>query len=107
MKKAKLTRDQYISMDNEVTRKKSLKMISSNFSEVAIVVRAPNLVDSEALYDLGATMIVPEDYEAGLQLGGAVLKSIGISEFEISRMKNRFRAGNYIMAMEEEEEALE
>jgi CPA2 family monovalent cation:H+ antiporter-2 len=93
-----------ISMDNEITRKKALKIISSTFSQVAIVVRAPNLMDAESLYDLGATIIVPEDYEAGLQLGGAVLKSVGISEFEISRMKNRFRAGNYTMAMGEEEE---
>ena len=93
-----------LSMDNEITRKKSLQLISSNFSHVAIVVRAPNLLEADVLYDLGATIIVPEDYEAGLQLGGAVLKSVGINEFEISRMKNRFRAGNYIMAMGSDED---
>jgi len=47
---------------------------------------------------------VPETYETGLQLGGAVLKSIGVSEFEVSRIKNQFRAGNYIRLPKQEDE---
>jgi len=31
------------------------------------------------------------------------LKSVGISENEVSRIKNQFRLGNYIMAQEKEE----
>lgn len=92
-----------LSMSNKVTYKKTLKLISSNFIQVAVVVRAPDLLDAEHLYEMGATFIVPEDYEAGLQLGGAVLKSIGVSEFEISRIKNRFRAGNYTMIISEDD----
>jgi CPA2 family monovalent cation:H+ antiporter-2 len=87
-----------IAIDNSVTIKKALKVISTNFPEVAIVVRAADLKNASELYENGATIIVPENYESGLQLGGAVLKSIGISEFEISRMKNQFRASNYVMA---------
>ncbi len=86
-----------IAIDNSVTIKKALRMISNNFPEVAIVVRAADLKNASELYEHGATIIVPENYESGLQLGGAVLKSIGISEFEISRMKNQFRASNYVM----------
>ena len=33
-----------------------------------------------------------------------MLKSIGISEFEVNRIKNQFRAGNYVMAKELEEQ---
>ena len=47
-------------------------------------------------------MIIPEDYETGLQLGGAVLKSVGISEQEINRIKAQFRLGNYVMAKRED-----
>lgn len=92
-----------LAIDNEVTAKKSLKIISTNFPELAVVVRTHDLKNAEKLYTAGATMIVPEDYETGLQLGGAVLKSVGISEFEISRIKNQFRAGNYIIAKQDDE----
>jgi hypothetical protein len=33
------------------------------------------------------------------------LKAVGISETEISRVKNQFRAGNYIMAKHDEDMA--
>lgn len=92
-----------LAIDNEVTIKKSLKVISHDFPEVAIIVRAHDLRNSADLYEAGATIIVPEDYETGLQLGGAVLKSVGISEYEISRIKNQFRAGSYVMAKYDED----
>ncbi len=92
-----------LAIDNEVTSKKALKVISHNFPDVAIIVRARGLRNSADLYEAGATIIVPEDYETGLQLGGAVLKSIGVSEYEISRIKNQFRAGSYVMAKVDED----
>ncbi len=93
-----------LAINNEITLKKSLKVISSNFPEVAIVVRAQDLTKAAELYEIGATMIVPEVYETGLQLGAAVLKSVGISEYEISRIKNQLRSGNYIAAKQDEDE---
>ncbi|MBP7190498.1 MAG: cation:proton antiporter, partial [Rickettsiaceae bacterium] len=92
-----------LTIDNEVTIKKALKVISSNFQNLAIIIRTHDLRNSSELYEAGATMIVPEDYETGLQLGGAVLKSVGISENEITRIKNQFRAGSYVMAQTDEE----
>jgi CPA2 family monovalent cation:H+ antiporter-2 len=70
---------------------------------LTVIVRAKDLSTSLQLYQAGAKVIVPETYETGLQLGGAVLKSVGISEFEVSRIKNQFRAGNYVLAKEQEE----
>ncbi|MDF2965653.1 MAG: Glutathione-regulated potassium-efflux system protein [Rickettsiaceae bacterium] len=93
-----------LAINNEVTLKKALKVISANFPEVAIVARAQDLNNASDLYELGATMIVPEVYETGLQLGGAVLKSVGISEYEISRIKNQLRSGNYLAAKLYEDE---
>lgn len=92
-----------LTIDNEITIKKSLKAISAHCKDVAIIARTHDLRNSSELYEAGATIIVPEDYETGLQLGGAVLKSIGISEYEISRIKNQFRAGSYVMAKSDEE----
>ena len=64
--------------------------------------RAEDLTNSKALYEAGATTIVPETYETGLQLGGAVLNAIGISEYEVSRIKNLFRAERYKRLPEDE-----
>jgi len=38
----------------------------------------------------------------GLQLGSAVLKSIGISEYEINRVKTQFRSGNYVVVKQDD-----
>lgn len=84
-----------ISLSNEVTLKKASRVISKAYPKLPIVVRSKDLSKATEFYDAGAKIIVPETYETGLQLGGAVLKAVGISEFEVSRMKNQFRAGNY------------
>lgn len=93
-----------ITISNQLTLKKSAKTISSLYPKVPIVVRAKDLSKSEELHSVGAQIIVPETYETGLQLGGAVLRSIGISELEISRIKNQFRSGNYLKLPKEPEE---
>ncbi len=92
-----------IAISNQVTQKKSLKTISKQYPELSIIVRSPDLRHSAELYEMGATIIVPEDYETGLQLGGAVLKALGINELEIARMKEQFRAGNYVITKQEED----
>lgn len=92
-----------IATDNQVTIKKTLRVISTNFPGLEVVVRAKDLRNSNELYESGATVIIPSDYEIGLQLGGAVLRSIGISEYEINRIKSQFRVGNYVTAQMDEE----
>lgn len=91
-----------LTMNNQVTIKKSLKTISSHFMDMQVVVKLKNLKNAREFYDLGATTIIPESYETGLQLGGTVLKLIGISEQEINRIKGQFRLGNYIAAKRED-----
>lgn len=87
-----------LTMNNEVTIKKSLRSICNNFSDRNVIVRLKSLKKAHEFYEAGATMIIPEDYETGLQLGGATLKSVGISEHEINRIKEQFRSGNYLVA---------
>lgn len=84
-----------LSLSNNITQKKAIKVINKKFPELCIIVKTPDLSNSHELYELGATMIVPADYEAGLQLGASVLKAIGISENQITRTKEQFRSGNY------------
>ena len=91
-----------LTMNNQVTIKKSLKTISGNYQDIPVVVKLKNLKNAREFYDLGATTIIPESYETGLQIGGIVLKNIGISEQEINRIKVQFRLGNYIIAKKED-----
>lgn len=87
-----------LTMNNEVTIKKSLRTIYNNYPSLKSIVRLKNLKQAKEFYNAGATIIIPEEYEIGLQLGGAIMKSIGVSENEINRIKAQFRSGNYVMA---------
>lgn len=92
-----------ITIDHEGALKKTLSTLSRYYPELPVVVRSNDLMNAQELLELGATTIVPETYETGLQLGGAVLKSVGISDAEVSRLKNQFRAGNYVLARRAED----
>jgi CPA2 family monovalent cation:H+ antiporter-2 len=89
-----------ITIDNEVTTERILKIIREKLPHIPITVRAKDLKRAKRLVQAGATAIVPETYETGLQLGGALLRSMGLGEQEIARIKNQFRAGNYAGAKE-------
>lgn len=86
-----------MTINNEITVKKSLRSIHQKFPNLEIIVRLRDLRNSSELYDLGVTSIIPQDYETGLQLGAAALKSVGISEYEVNRIKGQFRSGNYVV----------
>lgn len=86
-----------ISIKNEVTIKKVVSLVAANFPHVNIVIRLPDLSNMEVYRDLGASKIIPETSEIGLQLGGAALSLSGISESGVTSLKSRFREGNYSM----------
>jgi CPA2 family monovalent cation:H+ antiporter-2 len=89
-----------ITIDDNVYLKKAVRVINKAYPDLPIVVRAEDLRNLNALEKIGATVVVPEKYEAGLQMAGALLKAIGVSEYEVSVIKNQFRAGNYKQAKE-------
>jgi len=89
-----------VTVNNEVTVKKISKMVSGKFSNLELIVRLKDLRNSTEMYNLGVNTIIPQDCETGLQLGSAVLKSVGISEYELNRIKGQFRAGNYEVVMQ-------
>lgn len=93
-----------ITVEDEMILKRISNTIRQYFPSTTVIVRAKDLSNTKDLTKAGAHVIVPETYETGLQLGGAVLKSVGISEWEISRLKNKFRAGDYVLARLKREE---
>ncbi len=91
-----------VAVNNEVTVKKISKLANGKFSNLDIIVRLKSLKNSTELYNSGVNTIIPQDCEMGLQLGSAVLKAIGISEYEINRVKSQFRSGNYVVVKQDD-----
>ncbi|MBQ4875130.1 MAG: cation:proton antiporter [Rickettsiaceae bacterium H1] len=90
-----------ISISNQSIVKKTIKLIKQNFPDINIIVRVPDLSNAKGYYKIGADKLVPETYEIGLQLGAAMLSSIGFSDISIAILKERFRRGNYITTKNE------
>lgn len=86
-----------VSIKNEVTIKKIVSLVETNFPHVNIIIRLPDLNNVEVYKDLGASKVIPETSEIGLQLGGAALSLSGISESGVTSLKGKFRKGNYSM----------
>jgi CPA2 family monovalent cation:H+ antiporter-2 len=91
-----------LTMNNSITIKKTARVIKNHFPDLEVIVRLKDLKNCTEFYDIGVTTIIPQDYETGLQLGGAVLKSVGISEYEINRIKSQFRAGSYVVVKQDD-----
>ena len=54
----------------------------------------------------GANLAVAEMFEVSLQLGGALLKAVGVKESEVSRITDIFRAEDYAMTRASETEVV-
>ncbi len=63
-----------------------------------IIARAHDLKNVLALEAAGANVAVSEMFESSLQLGGALLKSIGVADHEILRIIEIFRDRDYALA---------
>lgn len=89
-----------VTVNNEITIKKIIKMLNTHFGHLEIIIRIKDIKNASEMYSIGVNTIVPQDCEIGLQLGSAVLKSVGVSEYKLARIKNQFRAGNYDILMQ-------
>jgi CPA2 family monovalent cation:H+ antiporter-2 len=73
--------------------------------DLPIIARAKNIEQIHKLEAAGANQAVSEMFETSLQLGAALLKSIGITDYEITRILDVFRAEDYAMTRASENEA--
>jgi monovalent cation:H+ antiporter-2, CPA2 family len=72
--------------------------------DLPIVARAKNLEKVQKLERAGANLAVAEMFEVSLQMGGALLKEVGISDHEITRIIDIFRAQDYALTRTAEKE---
>lgn len=87
-----------ITLNDMVLTKKTIRAVSRYFPDIPIIVSAEDLRYLKSLTTIGATIVVPERHEAGLQLAGELLTAMGLSDFEVSQLKNEFRSRNYDMS---------
>ncbi len=84
-----------LTMNDKIALRKSVKTIATNFEDLEIIVRAEDFRHGQGLKKLGASISVPATIETGLQLGGALLKNLGVAEYDIMNMKDQFRQNGY------------
>ena len=81
-----------LTMDQPQDILRALKLIRSQLPETPIFVRAHDRNHAAELHAAGATGIVPEALEAGLQLTGLVLSEFGITEESRARVLDQQRS---------------
>jgi CPA2 family monovalent cation:H+ antiporter-2 len=82
----------------------TIAAIRDSNPDLPIVARAKNIEQVQKLENAGATLAVAEMFEVSLQMGGALLKSIGVTDHEINRITEIFRAEDYALTRSAENE---
>jgi CPA2 family monovalent cation:H+ antiporter-2 len=91
-----------LTMSDKLSLRKSVKAISSHYKNLQIIARVEDYRHGKGIRKLGATSAVPATIETGLQIGGALLKSLGIAEHEILANKEKMRKNEYSITEEVE-----
>lgn len=72
--------------------------------DIPIIARAKNIEQVQKLEKAGANLAVAEMFETSLQLGGSLLRHLGIAEMEVTRIIELFRASDYALTRTAETE---
>ena len=65
------------------------------YPSVAIYARARDFKAKDALLASGVSQVVPETVEGGIELGGAVLRGIGVSDSDLQALRENLRRDDY------------
>lgn len=84
-----------LTMSEKVSLRKAVKNIAQHYSDLNIITRAEDFRHGRGLKKLGATSAIPSTIETGLQMGGSLLKSLGVAEHNILDIKDIFRKNDY------------
>ncbi len=81
---------------------KAVRTLRAISSTLPVIARSSDIDQLLLLESAGADLAISEKLEAGLQLGGALLRALGLAEMEISRVLDIFRAADYSRTREGE-----
>lgn len=80
-----------ITVDEPRAAHDMLRMVRRHWPLLPVIVRARDVRDVQALYDLGATLVVPEMLEASLHLARQTLHMLGIEPGQIEQTLSTYR----------------
>ena len=84
-----------LTMSEKVSLRKAVKTISHQYDSLNIITRAEDFKHGRGLKKLGASSAIPSTIETGLQMGGSLLKNLGVAEHNILDIKDIFRKNDY------------
>jgi len=87
-----------ITINDSIAAERTVRALRAASPLLPIIARAHDLNAVLALEAAGANLAVSEMFEASLQLGGALLRSIGVADHEILRIIEIFRDRDYALA---------
>ncbi len=89
-----------LTMDDKIDLRKAVKTVSTHYKNLEVIARVEDYREGKGIRRLGADVAVPATIETGLQLGGALLRSLGIVEHEILSTKEKMRKNDYVLVEE-------
>ncbi len=87
-----------VTINDSIAAENAVRAIRAASPSIPIIARAFDLKSVLRLEEAGANVAVSEMFETSLQLGGALLKAIGIADQEIQRIIEIFRDRDYSLA---------
>lgn len=87
-----------VTLKDPVAAENAVRAIRAAAPQLPIIARALDLSRVLLLEKAGANVAVSEMFETSLQLGGALLRSLGITDQEIVRIMKLFRDRDYALA---------
>lgn len=85
-----------ITIDHAVAASHVVTALRKSYPDLPIFVRARDQKHVRGLEKIGASEVISEAAESSLQLGGIVLKSLGVSVDEISSLIETYREDDYM-----------
>jgi len=84
-----------ITIDQPTIANRIIRELRDNFKNVPLLVRARDQRHAASLVVDGAHAVVPDTAESSLQLGALLMKALGVSPDETTRVLTNFRRENY------------
>lgn len=89
-----------VTLDNQFSAESMVKTARSNRPDVPILARARDADHAQLLYKAGATYVIPDAIEAGLQMSARALEELGYENETVQALISSERETEYRMADE-------
>ena len=89
-----------VTLDNQLSAESMVKSARHSRPDVPILARARDADHAQLLYQAGATFVIPDAIEAGLQMSARALEQMGYESEAVQTLITSERETEYRMATE-------